>query len=106
MYWNITGLYPSDYASSSSWFLSETWQLLYIHLELHCKTIAYKVTTTIPIDYKLTYTKLETVLMSFPSCKCTNFTVALCNQVSQRNILLFKIHCICVTVFYDLLTDR
>ena len=39
--------------------MSKTWQLLYICSEPHCKTIAYKVTTTIPIDFKLTYTKLK-----------------------------------------------
>ena len=76
MYWYITGLYPGDHASSLSWVLSKTWQLLYIRLDPHCKTIAYKVTTTIPINYKLTYTKLETVLLSFPSYKSMNVTFA------------------------------
>ena len=50
-----TGLYPGDHTSSSSWFLSKSRQLLYIRSELHCKTIAYEVTTTIPIDYYITH---------------------------------------------------
>ena len=48
--------------------------------EPHCKNIAYNVTGTIPLDYKLTHTKLERILLSFPSCKSTNFTFVLCNQ--------------------------
>ena len=46
-------------------------------LEWHCNNVAYKVTTTI---LKTSYTKLETVFLPFPSCKCTDFTVVLCNQ--------------------------
>ena len=67
-----TGLYPGDHTSSSSWFLSKSRQLLYIRSELHCKTIAYKVTTTIPIDYYiLAYTK------SYPHCKLYKFYICI-----------------------------
>ena len=76
-----TGLYPSDHASSSSWFLSKTWKLLYICLESHCKTIAYKVTTTIPLitNSLILNSFVVSSKLQVPSCKSMNLMFALCN---------------------------
>ena len=56
-----------------------------IHLEKHCNEKVYQVTTTVSIDYKLMYTKFKTGLLQFPSCKSTNYMLALRMYISNED---------------------
>ena len=77
MYWDITNLYLGEYIDLLASF---HWQLLYIRLETTTEKVAYNIATTIPIDYKQSYTIPEIVSLLSPSFKALYLTFVSCNH--------------------------